>query len=70
MIGDALDAGAQASWVTGDEVYGNDPALRADCRNAGSGTCWRCPARAGQTVGGYAAWSCRSVWVKPGYQRR
>ena len=29
-------------------------------------TCWR----AGQTVGGYAAWSCRSVWVKSGYQRR
>jgi SRSO17 transposase len=28
MIGDALDAGAQASWVTGDEVYGNDPGLR------------------------------------------
>ena len=27
--------------------------------------------RAGQTVGGYAAWSCRSgVWVKSGYQRR
>ena len=26
--------------------------------------------RAGQTVGGYAAWSCRAVWVKPGYQRR
>lgn len=29
MIGDALDAGAQASWVTGDEVYGNNPGLRA-----------------------------------------
>ena len=28
MIGDALDAGALASWVTGDEVYGNDPGLR------------------------------------------
>ena len=26
--------------------------------------------RAGQTVGGYAVWSCRSVWVKSGYQRR
>jgi hypothetical protein len=30
---------------------------------------WMCT-RAGQTVGGYAAWSCRSVWVKSGYQRR
>ena len=29
MIGAALDAGVGASWVTGDEVYGNDPALRA-----------------------------------------
>ena len=26
--------------------------------------------RAGQTVGGYSAWSCRSVWAKAGYQRR
>jgi len=27
--------------------------------------------RAGQTVGGYAAWSCRwGVWLKSGYQRR
>lgn len=33
MIGDALDAGATASWVTGDEVYGNDPTLRAGLRH-------------------------------------
>ena len=37
MIGDALDAGAQASWVTGDEVYGNDPALRAGLQERGVG---------------------------------
>lgn len=37
MIGDALDAGATASWVTGDEVYGNDPALRAGLRHRGVG---------------------------------
>src|ERR1035441_169967 len=30
MIGRALDAGAPAAWVTGDEVYGADPGLRAD----------------------------------------
>jgi SRSO17 transposase len=30
MIARALDAGAPASWVTGDEVYGGDPGLRAD----------------------------------------
>ncbi|MDJ0362459.1 IS701 family transposase [Rhodococcus sp. H29-C3] len=30
MITVALDAGTQASWVTGDEVYGADPGLRAE----------------------------------------
>ena len=30
MIGRALDAGCPAAWVTGDEVYGADPGLRAD----------------------------------------
>jgi SRSO17 transposase len=29
MIGRALDAGTPAGWVTGDEVYGADPGLRA-----------------------------------------
>jgi SRSO17 transposase len=29
MISRALDAGTPASWVTGDEVYGADPGLRA-----------------------------------------
>ena len=37
MIGDALDAGATASWVTGDEVYGNDPALRAGLQHRRAG---------------------------------
>jgi SRSO17 transposase len=30
MIVRALDAGAPASWVAGDEVYGSDPQLRAE----------------------------------------
>ncbi len=30
MIGRALEAGTPAAWVTGDEVYGADPGLRAD----------------------------------------
>lgn len=30
MITRALDAGASASWVAGDEVYGADPRLRAE----------------------------------------
>jgi SRSO17 transposase len=29
MLARALDAGVPAAWVTGDEVYGNDPGLRA-----------------------------------------
>ncbi len=30
MITDALDAETPAAWVTGDEVYGQDPKLRAE----------------------------------------
>jgi SRSO17 transposase len=30
MIARTLDAGALASWVAGDEVYGADPGLRGD----------------------------------------
>jgi SRSO17 transposase len=37
MIARALDAGTPASWVAGDEVYGNDPQLRADLHERGIG---------------------------------
>jgi SRSO17 transposase len=37
MILDALDAGAPASWVAGDEVYGADPKLRAALARRGIG---------------------------------
>jgi SRSO17 transposase len=37
MIDEALAAGATASWVAGDEVYGNNPALRAGLRQRGVG---------------------------------
>ena len=37
MIADALDAGVPAAWVTGDEVYGADPGLRADLERRGIG---------------------------------
>lgn len=33
----AFDAGVQAGWVAGDEVYGNDPKLRADLAHRGVG---------------------------------
>ena len=37
MITRVLDAGTPAGWVTGDEVYGQDPKLRAElaCRGLG-----------------------------------
>ncbi|MFB6551254.1 IS701 family transposase [Streptomyces sp. NPDC056405] len=38
MIAAALDAGITASWVTGDEVYGQDPRLRAALETRG--TCY------------------------------
>ena len=37
MITRALDAGVPAEWVTGDEVYGADPALRAALEARGIG---------------------------------
>ncbi len=37
MIARALDAGVEARWVTGDEVYGADPRLRAELEGRGVG---------------------------------
>jgi SRSO17 transposase len=37
MICRALDAGVPAAWVTGDEVYGADPKLRAELETRGIG---------------------------------
>lgn len=37
MITRALDAGTPASWVAGDEVYGNDPRLRGEIAGRGLG---------------------------------
>jgi SRSO17 transposase len=37
MLARALDAGTPASWVTGDEVYGADPKLRAELETRGLG---------------------------------
>ncbi|SDP56644.1 hypothetical protein SAMN04487981_1274 [Streptomyces sp. cf386] len=37
MIAAALDAGVTASWVTGDEAYGQDPRLRALLEARGTG---------------------------------
>jgi SRSO17 transposase len=37
MLSRALDAGLPAAWVTGDEVYGADPKLRAELESRGIG---------------------------------
>ena len=37
MLARALDAGVSAAWVTGDEVYGADPGLRAELEARGIG---------------------------------
>jgi SRSO17 transposase len=53
MLEWALDAGVPASWVTADEVYGQDPALRGGWRAAGWPTCWpSSPASSWQSVMG------------------
>src|SRR5262245_64503700 len=44
MLARALDAGVPAGWVAGDEVYGNDPALRAGWRLVVWAICWPWPA--------------------------
>jgi SRSO17 transposase len=41
MITRAVEADVWAGWVTADEVYGADPALRAQIEALGLGTCWR-----------------------------
>jgi SRSO17 transposase len=51
MIGRTLDAGVRASWVTGDEVYGGNPRLRAHWRTAGSATSSRLPVITGSPPG-------------------
>jgi SRSO17 transposase len=37
MLARALDAGVPAAWVTGEEVYGADPRLRAELEARGTG---------------------------------
>src|SRR5215207_1027310 len=37
MLTRALDAGVPAAWITGDEVYGADPSLRAELERRGVG---------------------------------
>jgi len=45
MITAALDAGTPAAWVSADEVYGQDPALRAELARRGLGYVLAIPKR-------------------------
>src|SRR5215470_13752859 len=45
MIGRALDAGTPAAWAAADEVYGQDPALRAELARRGLGYVLAIPKR-------------------------
>jgi SRSO17 transposase len=45
MITGALDAGTPAAWVTADEVYGQDPQLRAELARRGLGYVLAIPKR-------------------------
>ena len=45
MITRALDAGTPAGWVTADEVYGQDPVLRAELARRGLGYVLAIPRR-------------------------
>jgi len=45
MITRALEAGTPAAWVTADEVYGQDPALRAELARRGLGYVLAIPSR-------------------------
>ncbi|MGW2231527.1 transposase [Streptomyces formicae] len=45
MIAAALDAGVTASWVAGDEVYGQAPTFAPVWKNGVSDTSWPWPAR-------------------------
>ena len=51
MITRALDAGTPAAWVTADEVYGQDPALRAELARRGLGYVLAIPKRHLVTTG-------------------
>jgi SRSO17 transposase len=67
MIGRALDAGTPAAWVTGDEVYGADPGLRADLERRQAGYVLAVAATCRVTTG---AGSCQARQIAARLPRR
>src|SRR3954470_3748883 len=77
MLARALHAGVPARWVAGDEVYGNDPGLRAECEAQRIGYvlaigCDRRvptaagPVRADALVAGLPRWAWQQLSAGPG----
>ena len=77
MLTRALRAGTPARWVAGDEVYGNDPGLRAECeiQQIGYVLAIGCdrrvptaagPIRADALVAGLPRWAWQQLSAGPG----
>jgi SRSO17 transposase len=77
MLARALRAGVPARWVAGDEVYGNDPNLRAECEAQRIGyvlavgcdrrVCTAAgPVRADALVAGLPRWAWQQLSAGPG----
>jgi SRSO17 transposase len=77
MLTRALRAGVPARWVTGDEVYGNDPGLRAECEGHRIGYVLAIgrdrrvptaagPVRADALVAGLPRWAWQRLSAGPG----
>ena len=77
MLARALRAGVPARWVAGDEVYGNDPGLRAECgaQRIGYVLAIGCdrrvctaagPVRADALVAGLPRWAWQQLSAGPG----
>jgi SRSO17 transposase len=77
MLRRTLRAGVLARWVTGDEVYGNDPGLRAECeiQRIGYVLAIGCdrrvptpagPVRADALVAGLPRWAWQRLSAGPG----
>jgi SRSO17 transposase len=71
MITRALDAGLPAGWVAGDEVYGNDPGLRAELETRGVGYVLAigCAARITTATGAWRADTLAGMLPKRAWQR-
>ena len=71
MLTRALNAGVAARWVAGDEVYGADPALRAEleCHRVGYVLAIGCDRRVPTEAGLFRADELTAGLPRPAWQR-